>query len=1607
MKRSFKSICALVLVLCMITGLVPGIPVLAQQAETYPQAIWDSFKTPAADKKPAPLWFWNRQVEDMTTDQVREIVRESYLQTGFNGFGILPEWQDEYFSERYFELYEAALDEGSKYGMRFSIYDENGFPSYNAGGLLEEKYPDLTTKRLDKYEKDAKNGEKVSIDLPQGKLMGAVAMNMDTNERIDITDQVVIAQPKPFDPATEPVGVSASSTYTVSPGYGPEMGVDGNLSTRWNSQSFSGGNQYLQIKFAEPTTFDQVKVYEDALASLHRTQEYMIQYWDYDTASWVNLATGKKITNLGVDHAFTPVTSDLVRLFIKRLNGDSASISEFQVFSNGMKLSVPPSVALDSPGVSGSSRYNENYDAKYAFDDNPSTRWNPADSTPTPHWIQMNFGEIKTVDNVKIYESMNRITGYQVQYWSNNAWVTCASGTTIGGGGVHLTFAPVETQKIRLYITNTNDYNPSIWEFEVYNGEEKLKPISSDKPEHDGSYLEYTALQGNWKVMVFMCVVDGNSGMDYLDPASVKAFIDITYEEYYKRFKKYFDNGTIKSAFFDEPSFWPAGGRTAYGAQGARFWTPGFNEEYAKYYDDSNPVLDYPALWYSIGDETDQARNRLQEVRTEMFANNYIGQMNEWCKNHGIELTGHMLWEEWVNPVGLHGDLMKVFKNQAIPGVDVINRFGYTQEAYKIIASSAYNWDKGRVMSESFGVFPSSNCTDFYKSAMDQFAKGINLIIPHAVWYDDDPQYVTYVPELSYRNPQFKDDLPALNDYIGRLSTLLQNGKHVADIAMLYPIDYLESSFIFNGQANDPSDADYMKVSETLSLSARRDFTYLHPDIINERCTVDGDTFKLNNVINSEQYKVFIMPGTKVISLSNLKKIKAFYDNGGKVIATTQLPSRATTNGDNAQVVSIISEMFGVDSTAAADAYNSNANGGKAYFIKSGYETKLTGILDQALSVYDVTIDSVPALTGGHLSYIHKIQENSDIYFFANSSNTPVHTWVNLRGKISPTIWNPHDGTKAIPEYSWIQEDGQDVTRVKLDLNTVTSLFIMDESVIDQTTSIAVSVDKNELYMGDIIDLTGIHAAAQISLQATLTSGDIIDLNSSAVTFESSDSSIATVDENGVVRGVSDGTVTVTATMDKNGTPLTSSVTVSVSSVTVDKIILSANRKYIRVNEKISLETSVKLSDGKIFTIPDQTLVTYQNDNAADIAISNTGIVSRRTSSNQISYANVSASLRIGETPYVSRPMKLHVIPQKNVALAANGATITASSTNGNGYRSQNVINGDRTGAGWGNSGGWNDATSNQYPDWVEITFAGNKSINHVDVITLQDNYQSPAEPTSDMTFTTYGVTEFEIQYWNGSAWTAIPGASVTQNNKVWNQFDFAPIATDKIRVYITNASGYSRLVAVEAWENYELPTVESAVIQSAGGDPVSAVVVNTDFSAVITTTDNVTGIKLLNENEMNIGKKEIKKVNNDDGTITWTITMGLGTAGADRILSIYTQVDGSYSDSGERITFDISDVDPDIISVSAPKTAVKNDPFTITVVTSKTLNKIKLTNESGSSIGILTQSCVQSGNEKTWTLTAQLGTAGATPRTIDVLGAAKDGVYTDYEKSFVITITK
>ena len=82
----------------------------------------------------------------------------------------------------------------------------------------------------------------------------------------------------------------------------------------------------------------------------------------------------------------------------------------------------------------------------------------------------------------------------------------------------------------------------------------------------------------------------------------------------------------------------------------------------------------------------------------------------------------------------------------------------------------------------------------------------------------------------------------------------------------------------------------------------------------------------------------------------------------------------------------------------------------------------------------------------GSLTYIHKVKEGRNIYFFANSSDKPIETKVVLRGSMELAIWDPMNGEKRPVEQTHSKsESGQVLTSALLKLSPTSALFYVQE----------------------------------------------------------------------------------------------------------------------------------------------------------------------------------------------------------------------------------------------------------------------------------------------------------------------------------------------------------------------------------------------------------------------------------------------------------------------------------------------------------------------------------------------------------------------------------
>ncbi|MBN1996784.1 hypothetical protein JW935_04470, partial [candidate division KSB1 bacterium] len=294
--------------------------------------------------------------------------------------------------------------------------------------------------------------------------------------------------------------------------------------------------------------------------------------------------------------------------------------------------------------------------------------------------------------------------------------------------------------------------------------------------------------EGNWKVMGFYLDPKASLGqgrksgyVDYLDKEAVQTYIELCYQAHYDHLKKYFGE-VLKITHYDEPAMHMTKGRA---------WTPRYNENFQREFG-FNPMKYYPALWYDVGRNTAAIRNALWGFRTKLFTECYIKQHDDWCREHNIMFSGHVDQEEIDNPVPVSGDLMLFFKYQEVPAIDDIWWWGRTNRAYKLVSSSGFNWDKPFFMAETYAAYRENMSPEIvYKVAMDQAAMGANF-------------QVGALP---------RDKTPKSDRFIGRLCYMLQHGRHVADVAILYPIASLQAAYRFGQWEDSTRNAGSMAVA--------------------------------------------------------------------------------------------------------------------------------------------------------------------------------------------------------------------------------------------------------------------------------------------------------------------------------------------------------------------------------------------------------------------------------------------------------------------------------------------------------------------------------------------------------------------------------------------------------------------------------------------------------------------------------------------------------------------------------------------------------------------------------------------------------------------------
>ncbi len=563
--------------------------------------------------------------------------------------------------------------------------------------------------------------------------------------------------------------------------------------------------------------------------------------------------------------------------------------------------------------------------------------------------------------------------------------------------------------------------------------------------------LSWQVPDGTWKVMLFVMVKDSSHkkylGVDYLDTTAVRNYMSLTYDVYSERLGDYFGN-IIQTLFFDDVGFF----------RYERAWTGAFNTKFTEL-NGFDPEPYYPALWYNIGPETEAVRHAFFKTRAELLADGFMKLVGEWSRKHGLRDTGHPPGSYRKSPIDMNGDILKYYRHTSMPLTDDIIDYGVGRDGFKLVSSAADYYDRPVVGMEIYGAYKEDifDSLMLYRPLMEAFVRGVNFVIPHGMWYNSEPGQVYISPLVSPYSDKIASALTAYSEYVGRSCLLLQGGRRVADIGFIYPFESLAGYFYFDapkpryGEFASP-ETDYLVISDWLTNEIRRDFTFIHPEFFIEEKYQPGDgRITLNNHENSQEYKIVILSGSNIITTRTLEKIRDFYDSGGKVVSTTQLPYKSAEIGQDQKAINLVKEIFGVDplnNNIKEAQYNSNGNGGEAIFIPNPDAAKMEQALAHLHPSSDVIFPEKVRLLSdfGKFSYIHKIKDGRHIYLFANSGDESLDAAVLLRGRLKPQFWNPHSGeiTKNVHSEE-VMVHGELYTKVNMNLDPVSSLFIVSD----------------------------------------------------------------------------------------------------------------------------------------------------------------------------------------------------------------------------------------------------------------------------------------------------------------------------------------------------------------------------------------------------------------------------------------------------------------------------------------------------------------------------------------------------------------------------------
>lgn len=567
------------------------------------------------------------------------------------------------------------------------------------------------------------------------------------------------------------------------------------------------------------------------------------------------------------------------------------------------------------------------------------------------------------------------------------------------------------------------------------------------------SNIKTTGMEGYWQLSAFgVIILDentqaqstlnfGHSGRypSLLNKEAVERFVALTHQQYADRIG---DIGRKVDAFYsNEPNlmttYWQYDGTEAEYAYIP--WEQGLPDRFqGRHGYDLFPLLD--ALFGGEADDFRMVRLHFYQTVGDMFTSAYAETLAEWCTEHGVKSSGHLLLEEHLAcHVIYYGDFMQAMRAFHMPACDLpIARStlaGWEFWMPKFISSAAY-------LEDNYGTVAALLCP-IIRHGRDDLSPDIGFLkrTVNMAAFCGINHFSTYIFIDGYSPEEYRH----FNDYIGRLTLMLRGAKSEAPVAMYYPIKTMQSHYIVSPLNHNRMRAQYFHLQAALNQMAANmlqhglDFNYLTDDVILD-ATVSNGYLETGRY----RYAALVMPRVEVIPLEVMQKLKEIADAGIPVFWIESLPSLGVSNNEH-EAVRDLASSFSINNDPMPALKNIRDNVIDVHF----------GVNDDKLFVSRYSKD------------------NHMIYYIINDAEHQITITAESVKNNKVSIYNPVDGE------IWEEE-----LPFSLDINSYESLFVvaeLDASLVSVKRDMKITSESITLFPNPATSSVNIEVPAELT----------------------------------------------------------------------------------------------------------------------------------------------------------------------------------------------------------------------------------------------------------------------------------------------------------------------------------------------------------------------------------------------------------------------------------------------------------------------------------------------------------------------------------------------